>query len=189
MTILRQFLLHGRWQPLTKYSKGRHFHTRFAYCKHFPETGVTRPWQPQKNEWCAYASYKCKKKNTPILCRKECRKPKYCILLNLLCPSFPTKELLQRISLRNTFRHLFCICFYIIKMPLSICIRILRGAGCEYPHLRGGCGNPHYYACVCGACAGLNFLRDGSGFCLLRVRCGRGLRNSLCGYCVLRQST
>jgi len=48
MTILRQFMLHGRWQPLTTHSKGTDFHTSFTCSKHFPETGLTRPWQPQK---------------------------------------------------------------------------------------------------------------------------------------------
>jgi len=39
-------------------------------------------------------------------------------------------------------------------------IRVLRGAGCGYPHLRGRCGNPYCYAS--GAGAGLEILCVGN---------------------------
>ena len=43
----------------------------------------------------------------------------------------------------------------IVRHVLKPCARRLSRAGCGFPYLRGGCGNPRSYACGCG----LNMVR------------------------------
>jgi len=57
---------------------------------------------------------------------------------------------------------LFFTCFSFIVCAVSPVRSWLIRAGCGYPHLQSGCGNPHCHACGCGAGVGCTWCECGA---------------------------